>query len=145
MLLKRDFLAGAIFILIGAVGLTLSSAYEQGALLNMGPGYFPRLLSWGLMGMGVIVALPGMLKGAERIALPNLRPAVLVLGALVLFAGLLNVLGLLLAGILMVVVGSLASEKAKRTEVILLALGLSVGASALFVFALGLPIRMLPY
>ena len=41
---NKDTLAGAVFVLFGALALVVARRYEAGTLLDMGPGYFPRVL-----------------------------------------------------------------------------------------------------
>jgi hypothetical protein len=52
----RDFGAGAVFVAFGVVGLWFGRDYDLGTAAGMGPGYFPMLLSWLLIGMGLLVA-----------------------------------------------------------------------------------------
>ena len=59
----QDVGAGLMFIAIGALGLFLARNYPVGTALRMEPGYVPRLLCWGIIGVGVITAARGLLAG----------------------------------------------------------------------------------
>jgi hypothetical protein len=46
---------GLFFITLGAAALWVSRDYPLGDLNRMGPGYFPRMLSLGLICLGVLI------------------------------------------------------------------------------------------
>ena len=142
--LGQDLLSGAVFILIGGLGLYIGRAYHVGTALDMGPGYIPRLLCWLMVGLGLLICAKGLFAGAEAMPRIHLRPLVFVIGSLLLFAVLLVPAGLLLAAAASVVVASLAAQDSRVVEVILLAIGLAVAATLIFVAALDLPLHPMP-
>src|ERR1700742_2674581 len=81
----QDLGAGLMFAAFGAIGLYLARDYPVGTALRMEPGYVPRLLCWGMIGIGAIIALQGMLVGSLAIARWHWRPLLFVLGALIAF------------------------------------------------------------
>lgn len=52
---RKDFLAGALLLVLGLGAAFQSSHYEIGSLERMGPGYFP-------LALGVILAVTGLLN-----------------------------------------------------------------------------------
>src|SRR5262245_24000171 len=64
----QDFGAGLMFAAFGAIGLYLARDYPVGTALRMEPGYVPRLLCWGMIGVGAIIVARGMLVGSLAIA-----------------------------------------------------------------------------
>src|SRR6478752_10449860 len=56
-----ELLAGLMFIAIGGLALYLGHDYKMGTALDMGPGYIPRLVAFGLIGMGAIGVVRGVL------------------------------------------------------------------------------------
>ena len=54
----QDVLCGLLFALIGAAGLWIGRDYPMGTSMRLGTGVFPRILYWGLIGIGGIVLLP---------------------------------------------------------------------------------------
>src|SRR5687768_5802311 len=51
---------GLFFIVLGGAALWLSRDYPLGDLHRMGPGYFPRLLSVGMICLGVLILRQGL-------------------------------------------------------------------------------------
>ena len=67
---------GLFFIVLGAAALWVSRDYPLGDLNRMGPGYFPRMLSVGMICLGVLIVrqgLPGLAGG--RGCVPGLTAA----------------------------------------------------------------------
>jgi hypothetical protein len=143
--LGQDFGAGAMFAAFGAVGLYLARDYPVGTALRMEPGYVPRMLCWGMIGIGAIIAARGALAGSPAIARWHWRPLVFVLGALIAFRYLIEPVGLLAATAVTVVMAAFGSREVRLVDTLLLAAGLAIGAAALFIFALGLPMRLWPF
>ena len=56
----KQILSGALFGLIGLLGVILSSKYSMGKLYMMGPGLFPFIISSGLIVCGSILVLKGL-------------------------------------------------------------------------------------
>lgn len=50
---SSDLVAGAIFVAIGGVFALASLRHDLGTLLNMGPGYFPLVVSLVLLALGI--------------------------------------------------------------------------------------------
>ncbi len=57
-----ELLAGVMFIAIGGLALFLGRGYPMGSALDMGPGYIPRIVAFGLIGMGAIGVVRGVLR-----------------------------------------------------------------------------------
>jgi hypothetical protein len=51
---------GLFFIALGVAALWLSRDYPVGDLNRMGPGYFPRMLSVGMICLGVLIVRQGL-------------------------------------------------------------------------------------
>ena len=51
----QDFGSAILFLLIGLAGLYFGKDLTYGTTSRMGPGYFPYLLSWLIIGIGVAV------------------------------------------------------------------------------------------
>src|SRR5260221_3068998 len=50
--IKKDYIGGALVILLGTGAVAIGRTYEIGKLSRMGPGFFP-------VALGCILALPG--------------------------------------------------------------------------------------
>lgn len=61
---QRDYYGGALMILVGCLAGYIASTYDLGNLSDIGPGFFPLVLSVLLVGLGVgIVASAGKADG----------------------------------------------------------------------------------
>src|SRR4029079_17943279 len=125
--LGRDFFAGLLFIVFGALALAIGTRYPLGSTARMGAGYFPVLISGLLMFIGIVVAARGVRIQSTVVTPLSLKPLLLVLAAILLFAGTIERLGLTLAVLVVVVIGYLANARWRKLELFTLALILTAG------------------
>ena len=149
--LRRDVLAGLMFIAVAAFGLWLSRTYPVGTALRMGTGYMPRLLCWVLMALGAGVMLQGLWQrevpgeaeiedhGAERI-----WPVLIVPASLVAFGLGLERLGLVVSIALLIAIASLAGRGLRLWETIAAAAVLAGLSWLIFIVGLGLAMPVWP-
>jgi hypothetical protein len=142
--INRDLLAGLMFAAWGVAGLWFGRDLPLGVALRMGPGYVPWLLSWALVLIGCVVAIKGVVLGAEPLTRWNLRPLILVPLALLAFAVLIAPAGLPIATLAVVIVGAVAGPEFRLGEILILALSLAVCSVGLFIYGLGLPMSVWP-
>ena len=142
ILARKNVLAGLMFIAIAALGLWLSRDYPIGTALRMGTGYVPRLLCWVLMGLGAVVLVQGLrarLPAPDTNAAPKpggsaaLGAIAVVAASLVAFGLSVERLGLVVAILLLVGIGSLAARGIRPWEVAAAALGLILLAWGIFI------------
>jgi putative tricarboxylic transport membrane protein len=133
-----------MFIAAGTAGLWFGRNYSVGTSMRMGPGYFPLLLSWLLIAFGAVNVLRGVFIGGADLVRWHLRPVVMVTLSFLAFAALIDRAGLLIAATLAVLAGALGGVEFKLREQIVLAVALAVASVALFIYALGLPIKIWP-
>jgi hypothetical protein len=141
---NRDLLAGLMFAGWGAAGLWVASDYPVGSALRMGPGYMPRLLCWGLLLVGIAIAVKGAMVEGEPVERWHWRPLVVVSAAILAFAWLLQPGGLVAATFAIVVIGAFGGPEFRPLEALLLAAGLALGAVLIFIYALKLPLPLWP-
>jgi len=136
----KDFYAGLLFLFFGGVAAWVARDYPMGSALRMGPGYFPTVLSAILLALGIVTLLHGLdLREARR-----LRPLVLILAAVGIFAVSIEPAGIIVATVLTVVIGAAASSESRPLEVIALLAVLLALAVGVFTYALGLPFKLMP-
>jgi hypothetical protein len=145
LLLSTDLLSGLLFAALGAGALYISWRYPAGTAARMGPGYFPHLVSSLLVLLGGILIVRAWFRPGETIAILDLRPLLFVLLGTVAFGLLIERAGLIAASVVVVVASRLARPDFRPLEVLLLAAGLAAAAALLFVYALGLSVRLLPF
>ena len=144
---RKNILAGLLFIVIAAAGLWISRNYPIGTALRMGTGYVPRLLLWILLVLGAVIFLQGMREhdetpNAERMSI--LRPLFFVTASLVVFGLTIEWLGLVVAVVLLIGIGSLATRELKIVETAIAAIVLAVLSVTIFILGLGLTIPIWP-
>jgi hypothetical protein len=140
----RDFAAGLLFVALGAAALVIGADYRPGTALNMGPGYFPRIVGGCLAGLGLLVVLGSLRGQGPALERWHLRPLLLVLGAVLAFGWLLERFGLVAAVAALASVSALAQEDRRPWEVPALIGALSLIAWLVFVRGLDLPIPLWP-
>ncbi len=141
----RDFFSGLIFIAVGIIALVIGRDYSLGTPTRMGPGYFPALLGGLLTLLGVIIAARSFIITGKRIDAIHLRPLILILASMLAFAALLEPAGLVISTVALVVIGCLASAESRWRDMIFLTVFLLAVALGLFVYSLGLPIKIWPW
>lgn len=140
----RDFWAGVMFIILGALFAGIAYGYKLGTAARMGPGFFPFWLGLILILLGIGVTLGGLRKAGPAVDKFHWVPIAWVLGSIVMFGLLFKITGMLIAGILLVVGSSLGGDKFVLRDVTLLAVGLSIFCALVFVGGLKLPIPLCP-
>jgi hypothetical protein len=141
----QDFLCGLMFILIGVVGVVVGWDYPRGTPVRLGTGVFPAILSWGLLGIGVIVAVRGLLIPGEPVGRVAWRPVLLIGLAAALFAVLIETGGLIAAMVVMMILAALAGDDHTIKEFSIFAAIMIVMALAIFIWGLEMPIKVFPW
>ena len=143
--MSQDRLSGLFFCGVAIVGIALSSNLGLGTPARMAAGFFPMWLSVLLLILGGVVLVRSFIQADEPVGEISLRPLTAVLGGVVIFSLAVERWGFALAGVVLIVVSRLAADRFKPLEVFILAVTL-VGLSALiFLYALKLPLRLLPF
>ncbi|MFD2031907.1 tripartite tricarboxylate transporter TctB family protein [Ancylobacter dichloromethanicus] len=127
-----------MFCGLGATAIIIGSKYPIGTAARMGAGYFPLLVSVGLIILGVVLLARSFLGETEEVGEVDPRPLLVMLVSVLLFGLLIEDWGFPLAGAVVVVGASLAGRAFKPIETGLLAVGLVVFCTLLFSYGLGL-------
>jgi hypothetical protein len=142
---STDLLTGLLFLGLGGFVFLYGSRYAMGTAVRMGPGYFPRMISIGLMLLGLVLVVRSLARGGEAMKGLALRPLLVVLVGTLAFGLLIEPAGFWPASILLVIVSRFADRGFRVVEVVGLALFLTALITAIFRYGLGLPLRMLPF
>ena len=129
---NKRFLSGIMFLGIGIVAIWIAQDYPMGSALRMGPGYFPIVLG-GIMGLfGIYELIIGVLKPDPVQGNWSLRALAILPISTVIFGVLMEHGGFIPALITLIVTSAYAGREFRLREVLLLAVGLTVGSWALF-------------
>ncbi|AOB37734.1 tripartite tricarboxylate transporter TctB family protein [Bordetella parapertussis] len=133
----RDLIGGGLVTLAGAAAMYHSlTAFSVGTAARMGPGYFPALVGGLLMLCGVMILIPALLRAGPMPVL-EIRPLFWVSLSVLAFALLVLSFGLVPAIIAQSVLAGISDCKLSLRNSLLLAGGLSVGATLIFKVGLG--------
>ncbi|MEP9379297.1 tripartite tricarboxylate transporter TctB family protein [Aquabacter sp. CN5-332] len=141
---SRQLIAGLLFIAIGVAFGYGAWGYKMGTALQMGPGYFPFLLSMVLVGLGALAALQGFLEaGIEDLQLVPWSSGLLLLSSVVFFGLTIRGLGMLITLPITVLLAALAGRQTGIGRAVVIAAGLTVLCLAVFTYGLDVPIPLL--
>ncbi len=141
----QDFWSGVLFMAVGAAGVYMSRDFVFGTMTRMGPGFLPTVLSWSLVGVGALVTLRSFAMQGGAIQRSLVRPQTLIVAAIVLFALLIERIGLVPTVFLVVIVASFASDEFRLRDAVFLGAGMSLACYLVFVVLLSLPLRPLAW
>lgn len=145
--LARDTVGGLFFAAIGLAFVLGSNPLPMGEAARMASGYFPRLLGYCLIFIGLVISIRGTFseKKSHGIIYRFALKKVLLIGtALLAFAFLLEPAGLWIALSVLVFISSFASEQRSIREALILTVVVDLLVTAVFVGAIGLEINLLP-
>lgn len=141
---SSDLGAGILLVVIPLAFLIAGWDLKQGTLFNMGPGHFPRYVAGLALLIGIVLIGKGIVAETVPLSRFAFRPLACVLASVVFFGFAIDTLGLPLTSIFTVVLASLAAPQLKWRHIAMLAVGMSVFVSLLFIKGLGLPIPLWP-
>ncbi len=152
---QKDFFSGLMFTTVGVGFAWGAVGYNVGTGARMGPGYFPLMLGIVLALLGGLVMFKALVvetEDGDKIGKWAWKPLAFIISANLLFGimiGGLPSIGLppmgLVAGIFaLTIIASLAGERFKLKEVLVLAAVLAVGSYLAFVMLLKLQFPVWP-
>jgi len=146
MRLSTDTVSGVLFAVIGGAGLAIAFQYKPGTATNMGPGFFPMLVSAGIMVLGGVLALRSMrqVEPGALLGKIHLKPLAIILCGIVLFGMMIQSAGLFFALAALVVTSGVATGNKRPFELVSVFLVLALLAYGIFVFGLKIPLKVFP-
>jgi hypothetical protein len=141
----KDFWAGILFMAFGAVALVMGQGYSLGTVSRMGPGYFPRMLGILLVVVGLVSITRSFFVAREELPSFAFKPALLVIGSLLLCGYLLPRAGLVVGVAVLMLGAAAASDKfrAEWTKLVALTAVTIVFCAVVFVRLLGISLPLL--
>lgn len=141
---SRDFWAGLMFMAFGLGFMALSREHAMGTAVRMGPAYFPIVLGGLLALLGAVVFARSFFIDSGRVPQWALRPLILILLAVLLFALALRPMGFIPATAILVFVGAAGGHEFRARGVALLYVVLVAFSILVFYKGLGLPFQLWP-
>jgi len=143
----QDMAAGVLFVLVG-IGALLTIYYydnlSMGTAQRPGTGVLPAILSWCLIGTGLILAIKSISFSDEAVPKVAWRPFILVTLGVVAFGLLIDQWGLVLTMLIAMTLCAAGTRETRWGEfaiftVIMMAIGVGM-----FIWMLGMPINVWP-
>lgn len=152
---QKDFYSGLMFSVVGVAFAVGATNYNIGTGARMGPGYFPLMLGILLAFLGALIMVQGIRSKSEtgdKLGAVAWKPLCFIIGANVLFGILLGglpsiglpAMGLIVAIYGLTLVASLAGDRFKIVEVLILATVLAALSYFAFVKMLALQFPVWP-
>jgi Tripartite tricarboxylate transporter TctB family len=140
----KDFWIGLLYLGFGGLALYLGWDYKFGTAGRMGPGYFPLVLAWMLVGLGFASLVRSVLVKGTQVEQVGWLPLTLIMTAVVCFAFLLPRVGAFVSLCTLCIISAMASDLFKYEAKTTLGLILAVLACVIvFVNGLGVPMPLL--
>ena len=152
---QKDFYSGLLYTVVGAAFAYGATSYNVGTAARMGPGYFPLLLGSLLTIIGGIIIFKSLVvetPTGDRVGSWAWKPLSFIIAGNLLFGVLLGglpsiklpAMGLIVAIYGTTLVVSMAGDKFKLKEVLILATVLSVLSYLAFIVLLKLQFPVWP-
>ncbi|GHU26371.1 membrane protein [Betaproteobacteria bacterium] len=141
---RNDVYAGLFLIGVAIVFIWQGWGLYVGTLDEMGPGYFPNLLSVLQILLGSAVFAGGFSKAGELPEAFRPRPLILVLASIGFFCLTIEHLGLFLSLFGVVMIAGLAQQRAQHVHNVILAIALAFFSALIFVKGLSLQMTIWP-
>lgn len=135
-----DFGAAIVFMLIGLAGIYFGKDLTFGSSARMGPGYFPTIISFLILALGVIVGLRAIVIAGPSIEPVQLRPLMFILASILVFGALIDRFGLAISTVALTLIAAYARRDVNLKETLALGAGLAIFSIVVFVYGLGQPL-----
>jgi hypothetical protein len=138
----EDIVAAVVTAGIGLFIIIEAGNYRMGTLTSMGPGYFPTILGWTMIGLATIILVTSRPTGAPpKPGRDQVRGMLLVAAAFGVFALTIERFGMIPAVTASVFLASMANERNTVVSGLLLGLGTAIICALIFRVGLGLQIE----
>lgn len=144
MRVDTNLASGIMFVVIGLGALIISLMdYQIGTLRQMGPGFFPIIIGSALVVLGLVLVVQALRSDVKTwIEGVNLRSFMPILAGIFAFGILIQPFGLIIALSAMTLIGMFAIKEIRLIELpVIVALQCVLGVG-IFVYALGMPLKI---
>ena len=141
---SQDVATGLLFIAVGLAALWVGADYPIGTAQRPGTGVLPRILAWCLIGTGALLWIKAAFTDGPRLTGWAWRPAIMITLATVAFALLADRFGLVVSMLASMTLAALGTPETRWREYALFALLMVAIGIGVFIYALGMPIPILP-
>ena len=141
---NKDFLAGLLFLAIGAGAMVVARDYSFGTAMRMGSGYFPTVVGGILASFGLLLVVRA-LKSKQTAALAwGWWPLACITASMVVFGFLLPRFGLVPALVALFFTAAAGGREFRFGQVLALTAVMTAFALVVFAHVLKLPFQLFP-
>ena len=140
----QDFASGLLFVAVGLAGLWLGADYPMGTAQRPGTGVLPYILCWCLIGTGGLLIIKSIFAGGAAIEGWSWRPILAITAGTVVFGMMIDDYGLVPTMIVSLAIAALGTIETRWLEFALFMLIMIVSSWAIFIWLLGMPIKLWP-
>jgi hypothetical protein len=141
----QDLATGLLFLLIGVGAFYIGSTYSMGVAQRPGTGVLPRILAFCMMGTGTLLLIKSVLTEGPRLEGFAWRPLAMVTLAAVAFSLLIDRAGLIVTMVVSLTIAALGTPETRWREFALFIVMMVVMALGIFIYGLGMPLKVLPW
>ncbi|MBX3502513.1 MAG: tripartite tricarboxylate transporter TctB family protein [Alphaproteobacteria bacterium] len=142
-LFSKDLWAGLMFAGFGVLALFMGSSLAVGTPIRMGPGYVPRMLSYILIGLGIVIAVRAILSPGETVERLRWKPTTMITIGVIVFALLFERAGLAPAVVALIFLAALGGQEFKLVETVLASITLIILCIGIFKLGLDMNISII--
>jgi putative tricarboxylic transport membrane protein len=139
----KDFWTGLLYILFGSSAILIARDYGMGTGGRMGPAYFPTILGGLLIVIGAISVIRSFIAHGAPIGTLAFKGLLLVSVSVLIFGILVRGAGLAVSLPLLVIISAYASTRFRWGPTLLIAAGLTIFCSLVFIKGLGIPLPII--
>lgn len=147
--MQRKLMAGLVIIAIGVIFGIASAQYKIGLLSRMGPGYFPLIISIGLVLLGLIVCFGPVIEENKVSLLESClrfaRPWLFIIASVLVFILAAKWAGFVIASFFCVFIASFADKHSTFKGSFLLAAIATIFTVIVFYFGVRIQIPLFIY
>lgn len=150
-MIDREMLAGLVFLAAGIVAVAVGWGYGFGTFAALGAGAMPVLVGAGLVLLGAVQLVQARVavRAGEALASAfpraELRPLAIILAAVLVFALLVDRVGLVPSLVALVAISWFAERGGRGLELAAVAVVVVVLIVAIFHLGLGIPFRLVAW
>jgi putative tricarboxylic transport membrane protein len=141
---RRELLCGLVFMFLAGLIAYQSGKLDFGTAGRMGPGYFPMLLAGLLGALGLAITVSGVRYDGPGLPRADWRGLGLITAAIIAFGATVQPWGFVPAVLLSSLLCAAASRPFKPLASALFVAGLVLFCTLVFVWGLGMPVKLLP-
>ncbi len=139
----RDFWTAVIYVAFGLAAVIIGRDYGMGTALKMGPGYFPTILGFLLILIGIISLARSFVLPGSPIGSFALKGLLLVVASTLVAGFIIRGAGVAVALPLLVILSGCASTRFRWWPTLSLAAGITLFCVLVFLKGLGVPLPVL--